>query len=213
MGIKQKERDRERQDSNIVKEKETVDYYNKMEKEVAEKISSIQEISTNLKQTLSKIKEGITTDPAGTTPGLTPSDIEAISVLPETLHQYSQLLNNLSEEWDKLLLTSDGLGTVTSYDGSVFNPQEVSLVLVIHCIISDMEMLLTEANKTLTAGPSLQYSDAINKIYAVIASMQYMCQTGPAGKDFPSHQFGAGIEKITKTLPDYQTRVEAIGVQ
>ena len=73
--------------------------------------------------------------------------------------------------------------------------------------------LLTEANKTLTAGPSLHYSDAINKIYAVIASMQYMCQTGPAGKDFPSHQFGDGIEKITKTLPDYQTRVEAIGVE
>ena len=112
-----------------------------MEKEVAEKISSIQEISTNLKQTLSKIKEDITTDTAGSSPGLTPSDREAISALPETLYQYSQLLNNLSEEWDKLLLTSDGLGTVTSYDGSVFNPQEISLVLVIHCIISDMEMV------------------------------------------------------------------------
>ena len=112
-----------------------------MEKEVGEKISSIQEISINLKQNLSKIKEEMTTDPAGSNPGLTPSDIEAISVLPETLGQYSLLLNNLSEEWDKLLTTSDGLGTVTSYDGSVFNPQEISLVLVIHCIVSDMEMV------------------------------------------------------------------------
>ena len=68
-------------------------------------------------------------------------DIEAISVLPEALGQYSLLLNNLSEEWDKLLTTSDDLGTVTSYDGSVFNPQEISLVLVIHCIVSDMEMV------------------------------------------------------------------------
>ena len=74
--------------------------------------------------------------------------------------------------------------------------------------------LLNEACASLTAtGTAPHYTDTINKVYAVIASMQYLSQTAPAGKDFPSDKFGDKVDKITKALPDYTARVEAIGVQ
>ena len=74
--------------------------------------------------------------------------------------------------------------------------------------------LLNEACTSLTAtGTAPHYTDTINKVYAVIASMQYLSQTAPAGKEFPSDKFGDKVDKITKALPDYTARVEAIGVQ
>ena len=80
-----------------------------------------------------------------------PPDVKALSALPDALEEYQSLLKSLSEDWSRLILTNTDLGTITSYDGSVFNPQEISLVHIIHCIICDMEMVSSRYSLSLHA--------------------------------------------------------------
>ncbi|XP_019854385.1 PREDICTED: uncharacterized protein LOC109583460 [Amphimedon queenslandica] len=163
----------------------------------------------NLFEGVSKLQSSIPKDVDLRGTDICVDDLQAISVLPETLYQYSQLLNNLSEEWDKLLLTSDDLGTVTSYDGSVFNPQEVSLVLVIHCIISDMEMLLADINELLSAAP-VNYTDFINNVYFLIALPQFLCQMTQKedSRVFPSQSIESHLKTMTQKLPNFFERLQ-----
>ena len=110
-----------------------------MEKEIAQKLLSLQQISATLRESFTIIKSDIANGTAATS--YNPEDTKALSALPDALEEYQSLLKSLSEDWSRLILTNTDLGTITSYDGSVFNPQEISLVHVIHCIICDMEMV------------------------------------------------------------------------
>lgn len=75
-----------------------------------------------------------------------PADREVLKVLPTALGQYKLLLESLSDEWRKIIEANVDLGTVTSYEGSVFNPQEIPLVQVVHCIVSDMDMVRSHSS-------------------------------------------------------------------
>ena len=130
-----------------------------MEKEIAQKLLSLQQISATLRESFTIIKSDIANGTAGTS--YNPEDTKALSALPDALEEYQSLLKSLSEDWSRLILTNTDLGTITSYDGSVFNPQEISLVHVIHCIICDMEMVSSRYSLSLHAYPHCSWSLAV----------------------------------------------------
>lgn len=66
--------------------------------------------------------------------------------LKEALENTSKLLQNWEKEWhDKVVTKGLDLGSITSYAGSVFNPQEIPVAQMTLCVISDMEMVRTYA--------------------------------------------------------------------
>ena len=50
-------------------------------------------------------------------------------------------IKHLYNEWQHVTNNEVDLGNILSYDGSVFKPQEIPYVHIVHCVISDIEMV------------------------------------------------------------------------
>ena len=97
--------------------------------EIGDKFKSSSELLKNIESNLSNV-----TNVEG-------KDKEAHEALPVVVGRLSQLSAEWYQQWAKILLeTGADLGTITSYVGSVFKPQEIPVAQMILCVVSDMEM-------------------------------------------------------------------------
>jgi hypothetical protein len=105
-------------------------------------------------------------------------DMEIITMLPKGMEELKDLLKCMEDDWKCVIEDKVDLGTITSYDGSIFNPQQIPLVQIIHCIISDTLMLLKDTMDILTSNQStIDYTQIINNIYSTIAASRFLYTT------------------------------------
>lgn len=102
--------------------------------EIASRLQSVIDTLTSLDTTF-------TTTDAASIPSLTDQDKHAMSVMPEALKRFMDIVCKLERDFKRVIEEDINLGAITTYAGSVFNPQKIPVVQVLHCIISDMDMV------------------------------------------------------------------------
>lgn len=64
------------------------------------------------------------------------------AMVPLVSHETRYLVEQWYKEWDTVVIAKGlELGNITSYAGSVFNPQDIPVAQMTLCVISDMEMV------------------------------------------------------------------------
>ena len=101
--------------------------------EIASKLQSVIDTLTSLDTAF--------TTAAAAIPSLNDQDKHAMSVMPEALKRFMDVVCKLERDFQRVIKENINLGAITTYAGSVFNPQKIPVVQVLHCIISDMDML------------------------------------------------------------------------
>jgi hypothetical protein len=151
------------------------------------------------------------------------ADSEVWPAMPETTQRLMSLCENWYKHW-KEQLTDKGteLGTVTSYVGSVFKPEEIPVAQILLCVLGDMEMMLNEAQViSLSVKTSKQLDknnskEIINKIACIVATFQFIDQSPAKEKlnqiQFPCSELKNSLEKIIEGFPNFYQRMEAIGM-
>ena len=102
--------------------------------EIASKLQSVID-------TLTSLDTAFTTTDAAAIPSLIDRDRDAMSVMPEALKRFVDIVSKLERDFKRVIKEDIDLGAITTYAGSVFNPQKIPVVQVLHCIISDMDMV------------------------------------------------------------------------
>lgn len=102
--------------------------------EIASKLQSVID-------TLTSLDTAFTTAAAAAIPSLNDQDKHAMSVMPEALKRFMDVVCKLERDFQRVIKENINLGAITTYAGSVFNPQKIPVVQVLHCIISDMDMV------------------------------------------------------------------------
>ena len=103
--------------------------------EIASKLQSVIDTLTSLDTAFT------TTTTAAAIPSLIDRDRDAMSVMPEALKRFMDIVCKLERDFKRVIKEDIDLGAITTYAGSVFNPQKIPVVQVLHCIISDMDMV------------------------------------------------------------------------
>lgn len=101
--------------------------------EIASKLQSVIDTLTSLDTAF--------TTAAAAIPSLNDQDKHAMSVMPEALKRFMDVVCKLERDFQRVIKENINLGAITTYAGSVFNPQKIPVVQVLHCIISDMDMV------------------------------------------------------------------------
>ena len=101
--------------------------------EIAIKLQNILQISQQLQEIFSSNFER--------TNGIAVEDIKSLMMMPTAIKEYSEVIKHLYNEWQHVMDNGVDLGNILSYDGSVFKPQQIPYVHVVHCVISDIEMV------------------------------------------------------------------------
>ena len=105
-------------------------------RELTEIASKLQSVIDNL----TSLDTAFTTA-AAAIPSLNDQDKHAMSVMPEALKRFMDVVCKLERDFQRVIKENINLGAITTYAGSVFNPQKIPVVQVLHCIISDMDMV------------------------------------------------------------------------
>ena len=63
-------------------------------------------------------------------------DIKSLMTMPTAMKEYSEVIKHLYNEWQHVTNNEVDLGNILSYDGSVFKPQEIPYVHIVHCVRS-----------------------------------------------------------------------------
>ena len=101
--------------------------------EIAIKLQNVLQISQQLQEMFSSNYDH--------TNDIATEDIKSLMTMPTAMEEYSEVIKHLYNEWQHVLDNGVDLGNTLSYDGSVFKPQEIPYVHVVHCVISDIEMV------------------------------------------------------------------------
>ena len=101
--------------------------------EIAIKLQNILQISQQLQEMFSSNYDH--------TNEIATEDIKSLMTIPTAMKEYGELIKHLYNEWQHVMDNGVDLGNILSYDGSVFKPQMIPYVHVVHCVISDIEMV------------------------------------------------------------------------
>ena len=105
-------------------------------KEIAVKLQNILQISQQLQEIFSSNSGQYQSNNEIAT-----EDIKSLMTMPTAMKEYSEVIKHLYNEWQHVTNNEVDLGNILSYDGSVFKPQEIPYVHIVHCVISDIEMV------------------------------------------------------------------------